>query len=246
MFNRFGYPTRLFDRCVQVFLDKVFQPKAVVHSVPKKVMYFCLPFTGSHSLQIRTQISRLCSSAFAHLNMRFVIRPTLRLSHLFTFKDKILKGLRSCVVYHFKCRCCSASYVGQTVHHLHTRVSEHLGISALTGNKSSNPKLNSILQHLNNIGHTASHDDFKILSSCPSSDELMIHESLLISKFKPTLNVQAKQLSSPSSTLIPFPYPMFFLCSLWANYPEPQSLGEIFPRKGQDICFFWAKYRNFV
>ena len=56
VFNRNGYPTRLFDRCVRVFLDKVFQPKAVVHSVPKKVMYFCLPFTGSHFLQIRTQI----------------------------------------------------------------------------------------------------------------------------------------------------------------------------------------------
>jgi hypothetical protein len=194
VFNRNGYPTRLFDRCVRVFLDKVFQPKAVVHSVPKKVMYFCLPFTGLHSLQIRTQISRLCSSAFPHLNIRFVFRPTLRLSHLLTFKDKIPKGLRSCVVYHFKCRCCSASYVGQTVRHLRTRVSEHLGISALTGNKSRNPKLTSILQHLDANGHTASLDDFKIISSCSSSDELMIHESLLISKLKPTLNVQGSSV----------------------------------------------------
>jgi hypothetical protein len=104
VFNRNGYPTRLFDRCLRVFLDKIFQPK--------KVMYFCLPFTGSYSLQIRTQISRLCSSAFPHLNiLRFAFRRTLHLSHLFTFKDKIPKGLRSCVVYHFKCRCCSASYV---------------------------------------------------------------------------------------------------------------------------------------
>ena len=190
VFNRNGYPTRLFDRCVRVLLDKVFQPKAVVHSVPKKVMDLCLPFTGSHSLQIRTQISRLCSSAFPHLNIRFVFRPTPCLSHLFTFKDKIPNGLRSCVVYHFKCRCCSPSYVGQTVRHLHTRVCEHLGISALTGNKSSKTKLTSILQHLNNTGHTASLDVFKIISSCPSSDELMIHESLLISKLKPSLNVQ--------------------------------------------------------
>jgi hypothetical protein len=134
------------------------------------------------------------STLFFSVSLRRFSTPTLRLSHLFTFKDKILKGLRSCIVYHFKCRCCSASYVGQTVHHLHTWVSEHLGISALTGNKSSNPKLTSILQHLNNTGHTASHDDFKILSSCPSSDELMIHESLLISKFKPTLNVQSSSV----------------------------------------------------
>jgi hypothetical protein len=76
---------------------------------------------------------------------------------------------------HFKCRCRSASYVGQTIRHLNTRVSEHLGISALTRNKSSNPKLTSILQHLNNTGNTASLDYFKIISSRPSSDELMIH-----------------------------------------------------------------------
>ena len=112
----------------------------------------------------------------------------------FYLKDKIPNCLRSCVVYHFKCRCCSASYVGQTVRYLHTRVPEHLGISALTGNKSSNPKLTSILQHLNNTGHTASLDDFKILSSCPSSNELMIHERLLISKLKPTLNVQGSSV----------------------------------------------------
>ena len=123
--NRNSYPTRLFDSCIRTFLDKVSQPKPIVHSVSKKVLYFSLPYTGKHSLQIRTQISRLCSSAYPHLNIRFVFRPTLRLSHLFSFKDKI--PLRSCVVYSFKCRFCPASYLGQTVRQLHTRVSEHLG-----------------------------------------------------------------------------------------------------------------------
>ena len=126
-----------FDRCVRTFLENVSQPKPAIHSAPKKVLYFSLPYTGAHSLQIRTQISRLCSSAFPHLNIRFVFRPTLRLSQLFTFKDKIPKALRSCVVYSSTCRCCSATYLGQTVRHLHTRVSEHLGVSPLTGSKSS-------------------------------------------------------------------------------------------------------------
>ena len=187
IFNRNGYPTRIFDRCVRAFLDKTFHPKKLVHSGPTKIIYFCLPYTGTHSLQIRTQVSSLCSSAFPHLQIRIVLRRTQRLSYFFSFKDKIFKGLKSCVVYYFKCRCCSASYVGQTVRHLNTRVSEHLGISALTGKESGSPKLTSILQHLNNTGHTASLDDFKILFSCPSSDELIIRESLLISKLKPSL-----------------------------------------------------------
>ena len=43
-------------------------------------------------------------------------------------------------------------------------------------------------------GHSASFDDFKILSSCADTGELMIHESLLISKLKPSLNVQGSSI----------------------------------------------------
>ena len=80
------------------------------------------------------------------------------------------------------CRCGSASYVGQTTRHLHTRVSEHLGISpiTLTGKPSSNPPMSSIFSHLKTTGHSASFDDFQILSSSSDDCELMIHESLLI------------------------------------------------------------------
>ena len=141
---------------------------------------------------INTLVSPL--SAYPHLNIRFVFRPTLRLSHLFSFKDKIPKALRSCVVYSFKCRCCSASYLGQTVRHLHTRVSEHLGFSALTGRKSCSPVMSSIFSHLSSTGHTASLDDFQILSSCSSPDELLVRESLLISKYNPSLNIQGSSV----------------------------------------------------
>ena len=50
------------------------------------------------------------------------------------FKDRIPLNLRSHVVYQFECQCCNALYLGKTCRHLHTRVSEHRGISALTGN----------------------------------------------------------------------------------------------------------------
>ena len=159
--------------CLATMLDSIsghetFQPKELIHSVSRKVVFFCLPYTGTHSLQIRTQIQRLCSVAFPHnINIRIVFRPSLRLSNFFMSKDKIPNALRSCVVYSFKCRCCSASYVGQTVRHLHTRVPEHLGISALTGKTSSSPQLTSIFSHLSHSGHTASLDDFKILHPVP-------------------------------------------------------------------------------
>ena len=194
MFILNGFPCHMFDRCVRTFLNKVFQPKLPVHTVPKKIIYFCLPFTGTHSLQIRTQINRLCRAAFPHLDIRFVFRSTKRLSTFFSFKDKIPKALKSGVVYSFTCRCCSASYVGQTTRHLHTRVSEHLGITPITGKLCKNPPQSSIFSHLISTGHTASIDDFKILSSCSDDQELLIHESLLISKMKPSLNVQGSSI----------------------------------------------------
>ena len=85
----------------------------------------------------RNQITRLCNAAYPHLNIRFVFRFSTRISSFFPFKDKVPKLMRSGVVYLFKCRCCSASYVGQTMRHLHTRISEHLGISPITGKPSS-------------------------------------------------------------------------------------------------------------
>ena len=179
---------------VRRFLNNIFEPKPTIHMVPKKIICFCFPFTHSHTLQIRTQITRLCNAAYPHLNIRFVFRSSTRISSFFPFKDKVPKFLRSGVVYLFKCQCCSASYVGQTTCHLHTRISEHLGITPITGKPSSSPVMSSIFSHLNTTGHSANFDDFKILSSCSDSCELMNHESLLISKLKPSLNVQGSSI----------------------------------------------------
>ena len=61
---------------------------------------------------------------------------------------------------------------------------------------SSSPVMSSIFSHLNSTGHSANFDDFEILSSCSDTCELMIHESLLISKLKqsnPLLTCRAAQ-----------------------------------------------------
>ena len=59
LFNLNGFPSHMFDHLVRRFLDNMFDPKPILYTVPKKIVYFCLPFTGSHSLQIRNQITRL-------------------------------------------------------------------------------------------------------------------------------------------------------------------------------------------
>lgn len=78
--------------------------------------------------------------------------------------------------------------MGETTRHLHTRVSEHMGISALTGKKLGSPPRGNILAHHHETGHPISFDDFSIISSCSFESELLLRESLLINKLKPHLN----------------------------------------------------------
>ena len=77
-------------------------------------------------------------------------------------------------------------------------VSEHMGISGSTGKPLSKPPFSNIRDHHQSSGHPISPDDFSILSSCSSSFELLLRESLLISKLKPSLNAN---LSSVPLTL---------------------------------------------
>ena len=95
LLNLNGFPSHMFDRIVRRFLDHTFDSKPPVLIAPRKIVYFCLPFTGIHSVQI------------------------------LPLQDEVPKYLRSIVVYLFKCRCSAASYVGQTTRHLHTKISEH-------------------------------------------------------------------------------------------------------------------------
>ena len=73
-------------------------PNHLFSQFPRKSSIY-LPFTGSHSLQVRTQITRLCSAAYPHLNIRFVFRSSTCISYFFPFKNKVPKFLRSGVVY---------------------------------------------------------------------------------------------------------------------------------------------------
>ena len=61
----------------------------------------------------------------------------------------------------------------------HKRISEHMGISAFTGKPLSKPPFSDIRDH------PISPYDFYILSTCSSSFELLLRESLLISNLKP-------------------------------------------------------------
>ena len=127
-------------------------------------------------------------SAFPQISLCF--QSGRRLSDFFSFKDRTPTLLRLRIVYKFTCHCCGALYLGQTRHHLHTRISKHMGVSPLTGKKLATTLLSSIQTHSRQTLHTVSPADFSIVSSYRSSSnlELLIRESFPISKLKPSLS----------------------------------------------------------
>ena len=114
------------------------------------------------------------------------------LSNFFPSKDKIPGELRSHVVYLYKCQCCGALYVGQTRRHIYTRISEHMGVSPLTGKKRSVSTMSGILAYIHSTKHQISPSDFKILSTASSEADSLIRESLFISKLNPILNANIR------------------------------------------------------
>jgi hypothetical protein len=171
------------DRCIKTFLDKTIPsiPKVPTLTVSKLLIPVVLPYTGNHAIQIRQQLNKLFSSAYPHIQLRVIFKPICRLSNFFHFKDRIPLNLRSHVVYQFKCQCCNALYLGKTCRHLHTRISEHRGISALTGNPLSCVSKSSISDHSKEAGHPVEPSDFKIITSDNSNHVFINHLSTSMS-----------------------------------------------------------------
>ena len=74
-----------------------------------------------------------------------------------------------------------------------TRCREHLGINK-AGQQKIKVTASAIWDHLNESGHTASLDDFSILDRANNDFDLLIHESLLILRDRPSLNSQQSSI----------------------------------------------------
>ena len=111
-----------------------------------------------------------------------------RLGKNFHFKDQILKNLTFCVVYKFQCELCNESYYRECMRHLNVRIGEHIGILSLI-RKQVKPKNSSVANHLLLCNHSASYDNFSILTRQNKTFLLELKESLLIIRDKQSLNM---------------------------------------------------------
>ena len=108
-----GYPRKMIDACVCKFLNKIFEPKPVTLTVPKKQLFIVLPFMGNMSGVIKTGLSKALKKCLPFCKLWVIFKSTNHLKSYFNFKDVLPEPLRSCQIYKFRCRSCSAFYTGK-------------------------------------------------------------------------------------------------------------------------------------
>ena len=116
-----------------------------------------------------------------------MFKKKTRLGKNFHFKDQIPKNLTFGVVYKFQCELCNESYYRECMRHLNVRIGEHIGILSLI-RKQVKPKNSSVANHLLLCNHSASYDDFSILTRQNKTFLVELKESLLIMRDKQSLN----------------------------------------------------------
>ena len=151
-----------------------------------------MPYLGRYSLQIKTKICRIIKQCYPGIQLNVIYRSPERIQSCFPFKDRFPTLIRSSVVYKFQCPGCQASYFGKTSRNLITRCREHLGINKAGQKIKASPS--AIGDHISQSGHAASLEDFSVLDRANNEFDLLIHESLLILRDRPSLNSQQSSI----------------------------------------------------
>ena len=94
-----------------------------------------LPFLGSMSKIFRQKLNTSIQNSLLQRNIKVILLSANHLSFLFSFKNVILKELRSHLVYTFSCSSCNPTYYGKTKRHLNVKSGEQKGLSSLAGNR---------------------------------------------------------------------------------------------------------------
>ena len=168
-------------------MDRALTLTIVVSTVPKKDLVIVLPYLGKLLLKIRTGIDPVIGNKLLHCKWWISFKTKYKLFKFFAFKDKITLFWRSGIVYKFNCGGCNVTYYGKTKRHFKVGMSEHLGISTLTGKRV---KGDNHLPWKNIIYFAIIHlvfDNFSILASSNNDFNVTLMESILIISDPPSI-----------------------------------------------------------
>ena len=121
------------DKIISKFLDKSFNKRVTITTVPKKTLRLVLPYLGTQSLKLKKIFDLLLKEELPSGKLEMVFRTTQRMSSCFRFIDVIPCSLLSGVTYDYKSPRCNSRYIGSTYKYQEKRLEEHLHMSALMG-----------------------------------------------------------------------------------------------------------------
>ena len=150
----------LIDQCVKTFLNKIYVPKRILITVPKKDVLIVLPLLGQFSLNLRSKLYNCFNKTLPQCNIKVIFQSKNCLRNLFDLKTAFPKNF----VPIFLCSNCNITYYGETERHLNVRSGEHLSLSALTGKRVNNNKKWAVKDHCLFFNHVGSFEDFSILT----------------------------------------------------------------------------------
>ena len=68
-----NYPVNIIDQCIKKFLDKLYVPKQIVPTVPKKGLIVVLPILGKFSLNLRKGLYKFVSKILPKYNTKLFL-----------------------------------------------------------------------------------------------------------------------------------------------------------------------------
>ena len=102
------------DKIISKFLDKSFNKRVTITTVPKKTLRLVLPYLGTQSLRLKKIFDLLLKEELPSGKLEMVFRTTQRMSSCFRFIDAIPCSLLSGVIYDYKSPRCKSRYIGST------------------------------------------------------------------------------------------------------------------------------------
>ena len=189
-----NYSVNIIDQGIKKSFNKLYVPKQIVPTVPKKELLGVHPYIGKFYLNLRKLFYKLISKSLPQCNIKVIFQSENRLSSFFKFKGSIPIHLRSRIIYKFQCSNSNITYYRENERHLKVRAGEHIGTSPLTGKRVNDNKKSFVKDHCFLSGHVCSFEGFTVLNYESHKFKPLIKEPLLVTKDKPLLNKQVKSL----------------------------------------------------
>ena len=69
-----NYPVNIIDQCIKKFFDKLYVPKQIVPTVPKKELLVVLPYLGTFSLNLRKRLYKSFGKSLPQCSMKVIFQ----------------------------------------------------------------------------------------------------------------------------------------------------------------------------